>query len=221
MSFAAKKKFASLLAMALILCIGDLGNAGKKKGKPGYVEILTLDLGETGVEFTLELETEAVAAGEKHMVPWLDSASEDGFLVIDATALKKKGWFIEERDTASRLSGYVIFSTGHSLRDPNEKRWNYKRLMVLLSAFDDNKDRKIDKQDPIYPLLGVFRDANSNGKIDSGEVSTLAALEIAAIKLFVSGKTKDAFNNLHQFFKVEKTDGSTTQAHLVRISLKK
>lgn len=221
MRFSTHKTVVSLLALAFLWCISDTGHAEKKKDKLTHAEIIVLDLGEAGVEMNLELETSAVTAGQKHMIGWLDSASEDAFLVIDATALEKKGWHIEERDTANRLSGYVIFSTGHALRDPSEKRWNYKRLMVLLSAFDENKDKKIDQSDWVYSILGLYRDTNSNGQVDAGEVSKLPELQVGSIRLFMAQKKeKDSFDNVHQVIKVEKSDGSDGEAHLVRLKLR-
>ena len=54
---------------------------------------------------------------------------------------------------------------------------------LALADFDANKDKVINAQDEIYSQLRIWKDANSNGKTDEGELLTLEEAGIASINL--------------------------------------
>lgn len=52
-----------------------------------------------------------------------------------------------------------------------------------LAAFDSNRDGVIDVSDDRFDDFGVWQDANSNGKVDIGEIAKLSQIGIASISL--------------------------------------
>lgn len=65
-----------------------------------------------------------------------------------------------------------------------------------LASFDANKDGVIDAKDALYKELAIWRDKNSNGFVDSGELFTLSSLGISSIFTSHSDSTKkDNYGN--------------------------
>ena len=65
-----------------------------------------------------------------------------------------------------------------------------------LSKYDDNNDKTINKDDPIWTKLRLWADMNKNGKVDNGEVKTLDEANITEIPLEYETKFDDNGNIL-------------------------
>jgi hypothetical protein len=57
-----------------------------------------------------------------------------------------------------------------------------------LKALDNNKDGKFSSADTAWNTVNVWKDSNSNGSVDTGEILTLAQAKVASINLdYTSG----------------------------------
>lgn len=64
-----------------------------------------------------------------------------------------------------------------------------------LQQYDQNHDGWVDKADPIFQQLGVWQDANLDGKTDDGELRSLADVHIARIALAAQSSTEVSSGN--------------------------
>ena len=66
-----------------------------------------------------------------------------------------------------------------------------------LAEFDDNHDGKIDGNDTIYSQLGVWKDTNGDGVVESGEMFTLGQLGVASLNVnYAATNTTDSSGNV-------------------------
>lgn len=68
----------------------------------------------------------------------------------------------------------------------------YENGFEALKEHDSNKDGVIDSKDPIFKSLALWRDSNSNGNSENGEVVSLASKGVVSIDLKYT--TRDATN---------------------------
>ena len=97
----------------------------------------------------------------------------DGLLVLDINGNGKI-------DSGRELFGEY----SHSLK-PVDK-WStthFDHGFSALAQYDSNKDGKVDSADKIFKKLRIWRDKNSNGRSEKGELSTLDAIGIASLNL--------------------------------------
>ncbi|MFM7363743.1 MAG: hypothetical protein ACKO11_04410, partial [Cuspidothrix sp.] len=82
---------------------------------------------------------------------------------------------------------------------------------VALAELDNNKDGKIDASDTAYNQLRVWKDSNSNGVVDTGELLTLTQAGVKSLNTGYTNQTQtDAQGNQHlQVGSYTRTDGST------------
>ena len=118
----------------------------------------TTDGWDSNIFFDHEGQGRAVRTG------WV--GSESGFLVFD----RNKDGVIN--------NGRELFGNHTSNGNPYEETG-----IAALSREDTNKDGHIDVQDANWPDLKIWRDKNHNGRIDPGELITLAQAGVTAIEL--------------------------------------
>jgi hypothetical protein len=75
--------------------------------------------------------------------------------------------------------GGELFGEGTVLADGSKAKDGY----VALQALDSNLDGLIDANDAAFSQLSVWIDKNSDGKTDSGELSSLSQLSINSLSL--------------------------------------
>jgi len=87
-----------------------------------------------------------------------------------------------------------------------------------LAKYDSNSDGRIDRLDPIFKALKLYRDLNGDGKIDKNELATLPELGIKALNLnFARASGNINGNDLILSGSFEREDGST--GHLADVLL--
>ncbi len=64
---------------------------------------------------------------------------------------------------------------------------NFKDALAALASVDADKDGRVDAADPIWSSLRVWRDADSDGITDPGELRTLASLGIVSLSTATTG----------------------------------
>ncbi|MDD2998483.1 MAG: hypothetical protein PHV05_05430 [Candidatus Riflebacteria bacterium] len=91
-----------------------------------------------------------------------------------------------------------------------------------LAKHDNNSDGKINNLDPVFKALKLYRDLNSDGRIDENELSTLPELGIKSLNLNFTRASADINGNsliLNGSF--EREDGSTGQLADVLLGYRK
>ncbi len=138
----------------------------------GTVDTLSIN---AGIHFDLDNN------GFAERTSWV--APTDGMLVLD-------------RNSNNKIDGGAeLFGTETKLIDGSFA----KNGFIALAEFDLNKDGNIDSQDAVYTQLRVWKDINSNGVTDAGELQALAATNIASLNVtYTSNTTTDANNVQHR-----------------------
>jgi hypothetical protein len=116
------------------------------------------------------------------------ASPEDGILVNDAN-----------HDGKASASEFVFGANGTT-------------DLQALNAYDTNHDGQLSSADAGFANFAVWQDANSNGKVDAGELTSLAARGITSISLSSDGISYTAANGDVQVVgtgSYTKADGST------------
>jgi hypothetical protein len=139
-----------------------------------------------GVQFDID------GNGQKEQVAWTEAKGE-----------QTDGWLALPDEEGDIKSGKQLF--GNQWGDAN----GYERL----KQFDDNQDGVIDAQDAIAGKLRMWQDKNHNGKVDAGEMKTLADAGVQSIQLgYTESDETDAFGNeLRQQSRFVRTDAKTAE----------
>ena len=141
---------------------------------------LVLDLNGDGVQTTSMTSGVAFdidADGQIDQTAW--ATGGDGFLVLDRNANGKIDDGSELFGSSNRLS------SGELARDG----------FASLAELDSNSDGVIDANDEKFSSLGVWKDNNSNGVSETGEIRTLSELGIVSLNLNSSPGTEMQHGN--------------------------
>ena len=156
---------------------------------------LVIDLDGDGVEIKpLDSSTtyfDLDADGYKERTAWV--GADDGLMVID---LNNDGQITQSKEMA--------FGEWTTEQDTD--------LQALAKVFDSNKDGTFDSRDARFAEFRIWKDANSNGVADAGEMMTLQAAGIASIATTVKDGTAldlSDGSSIAGLFKVQRTDGKT------------
>ena len=154
---------------------------------------LVLDLNYDGVQ-TLGIESgieyDITGFGLRTTVAW--SSPEDGFLVRD---INNDGLI---NDGTEMFGEATVLVNGSRARDGFE----------ALADLDANQDGTIDSWDDAFSSLKIWRDANSDGITDAGELLTLTEHEIVSLNLaYRESDRVDNGNELRLVSDYTKTDG--------------
>ncbi len=146
---------------------------------------LTLDLNGDGIVNTLPMSRgihfDLDNSGFAEQTSWV--APEDGLLVLD----RNDNNFID--------GGAELFGTETLLSNGQYAKHGFEAL----AEFDTDQDGVVSAGDEIYSSLRVWRDANSNGVADAGELKTLGQMGIVSIGTEYSDlTTRDANNVEHR-----------------------
>ncbi|MEK7345849.1 MAG: hypothetical protein AAB176_09165 [Pseudomonadota bacterium] len=154
---------------------------------------LVIDLDGDGVEIKpLDSTTtyfDLDADGYKERTAWV--GADDGLMVID---LNNDGQITQSKEMA--------FGEWTTEQDTD--------LQALAKVFDSNQDGTFDSRDARFNEFRIWKDANSNGVADAGEMMTLQAAGIASIATTVKDGTAldlSDGSSIAGLFKVQRTDG--------------
>ena len=91
-----------------------------------------------------------------------------------------------------------------------------------LSLYDSNMDKLINSSDAQYSLLSIWRDADADGVVDAGEITSLAENGIESISLSTINNLKMINGNMRtKIADVNFTDGTTSSIHEVLFEVDK
>ncbi|PUE30394.1 hypothetical protein B9Z39_02460 [Limnohabitans sp. JirII-29] len=163
---------------------------------------LVLDLDGDGVETTLSSKTgvhfDLDKSGFAEQAGWV--GKDDGLLVRDLNGDGKI------------THGGELFGNHTVLKSGSQAANGFEALKDL----DDNNDGKVDANDSAYASLRVWKDLNSDGVTEDGELITLEQAGVQSLNVRYTDQgtsaTKDAQGNQHQQLgSYTKADGSTQQ----------
>ncbi|MGF0337137.1 calcium-binding protein, partial [Ectopseudomonas toyotomiensis] len=117
--------------------------------------------------------------GDKHGSGWV--GSDDGLLVLDRNG------------NGTIDSGLELFGENTLLANGQKARDGFEAM----KAVDANGDGKLDAGDAVWSDLRVWRDLNSDGISQGGELFTLDELGIKSINTESDGKRLNLGNNNH------------------------
>jgi hypothetical protein len=161
---------------------------------------LVLDLNGDGVQttrlsksFTQGVHFNLDAKGLAENTAWV--SKEDGLLVRDLNGDGKI------------TSGRELFGNHTLLKNGSEAANGFETLAEL----DDNNDGMVDAKDTAFNSLKVWKDSNSNGITDAGELLTLSQAGVKSFTVsYTSSDSTDANGNQHlQLGHFTQTDDST------------
>ncbi|WP_413171071.1 calcium-binding protein [Anabaena azotica] len=140
-----------------------------------------------GIHFDLDGNKFAETTG------WV--GKNDGLLVLDKNGNGK----IDD--------GTELFGNNTILKNGSKAAHGF----AALSELDINKDGKINASDSAYTKVRVWKDSNSNGVVDTGELLTLTQAGVKSLNTGFTEQTQtDAQGNQHlQAGSYTRTDGST------------
>jgi hypothetical protein len=137
-----------------------------------------------GIDFDLNND------GVKEHVAWTMGGSDDAWLVLD-------------RNNDGNIDSGVEMFTNFA---PQRRRpGRQPNGFLALAEFDDpmnggNGDGVIDRADAIYPKLQLWRDADHDGVVDPGELTSLASNGILGIDLnYHKSRAVDEFGNAFRY----------------------
>ncbi|MCF8054285.1 MAG: putative Ig domain-containing protein, partial [Deltaproteobacteria bacterium] len=159
------------------------------KGGDSFAPVV-LDLDGNGLEF-LDIADANV----------LYDVNKDGFLDHTAWANKGDGILVYDKGTADKSDDDISFVS---------YKEGAKSDLEGLRAFDTNGNAKLDTGDSEWASFSVWQDKNSDGKMDDGEVLSLADFGIKSIDLVSDGRA-EARGDIWLFggASYEKVDGTT------------
>lgn len=145
---------------------------GSSAALSAEVDPLILDLNGDGLDLSGSVQTSLLGGPESTTVNWTKKGTDDGFLVIDATALRT----LNQGDLQERgrpINGPVLVRDGlqlvqHGQTIPIDRGW------TLLEALDANHDGSLNSQDLGWSALYLFVDANGDGSMDFDEHKLLS-----------------------------------------------
>ena len=159
---------------------------GREQQNRQLLDPIVIDLDGDGIELLPQSNVRFDMDGDglKELTGWV--AADDGLLAIDDN---KNGRI----DSISELIGDLSQSG-----------------FAELAKLDSNKDQIINSSDLSYASLKVWKDANSNGITDAGELKSLAATGVRAIDLrYTTVNFTAEGNRIHESSTFEWSDGRT------------
>ncbi len=159
---------------------------------------LTLDLDGDGIETVAVSSTNPIlfdhdGDGLKNATGWIKP--DDGLLVMDRNG------------NGTIDNGTELFGDSTNLYGGGKAADGF----AALAQEDTNGDGKIGSADANFAYLRVWRDLNQNGISESGELATLASLNIASIDIAKKNNSQPlpGGNEIADLGTYTKTDGST------------
>ncbi|WP_421781244.1 hypothetical protein [Kiloniella litopenaei] len=150
------------------------GEDDDQAGKPvvldlnGDGKVSLLDKSESGVFFDVDSD------GFKENIGWV--SPEDGFLVID-------------KDNDGNILGEELILSEETPEDDTD-------LEALATLYDKNNDGVLDHNDVDFSRFKIWRDLDTDGEVDSGELQTLAEHGITSINLQSDNNVQDVDDNI-------------------------
>lgn len=124
-----------------------------------------------------------IASTGVRKVSWTAPDSDDAFLALDRNG------------NGTIDSGLELFGNA----TPQADSWAPNGFRALASL-DANADGVVDRNDPVFAQLLLWRDSNHNGLSDAGELLSVALTDITAFETnYKTSKDVDGYGNLFRY----------------------
>ena len=136
----------------------------------------------------------------------------NGFAEKTAWVGKDDGLLVRDINGNGQIDNGTELFGNNSVLSSGEKAANG---FEALADLDSNEDNIFNNQDTVWNQVKVWKDANSNGIVDEGELLTLEQANVSGINLdYENSTTTDESGNQHnQTGTFIKTDGTTGSVH--------
>jgi hypothetical protein len=170
---------------------------------------LVMDLVGDGIDLGGQATTSLF--GPVQRVHWTKLQSDDAFLVVDATAIRGKGYSLRTQGGAI-LSGPQLVRGGTRLRPPGGSEVSITEAWQFLGQLDSDKNGRIDASDLAWSDLSLFMDVNADGKLELSELMRVSVSGVASISLAHSAPAQDSHGNSLAKGRYRTASGSTRVA---------
>ncbi len=167
-----------------------------------------VDLAETQVSpLVLDLDGDGVETNEENSTVHFDH-DNNGFAESTGWVGKDDGLLVRDINNNGQIDNGTELFGNNSVLSSGQKAANG---FEALADLDSNNDGVFNSSDTAWNQVKVWKDANSNGVVDSGELLTLEQAGVSGINLdYENETTTDENGNQHkQTGTFIKTDGST------------
>ncbi|MDT7520623.1 hypothetical protein RAE19_18325 [Rhodoferax sp. TBRC 17660] len=165
--------------------------------------------GSTGDPIFIDLDGNGIELYSRNNSPAQFDFDDDGYAETTAWAGPQDGILVidEGNDNQITQSKEIAFAKWTAAEGDTD-------LEGLAATFDSNHDGVLDARDARYADFKVWKDANSNGVVDTGEMQTLAQAGIKSFNLKVKDGTKLSLDDgsvIHGLFDIQRADGKMIQ----------
>jgi hypothetical protein len=165
--------------------------------------------GSTGDPIVIDLDGNGIELYSRNNSPAQFDFDDDGYAETTAWAGPQDGILVidEGNDNQITQSKEIAFAKWTAAEGDTD-------LEGLAATFDSNHDGVLDARDARYADFKVWKDANSNGVVDAGEMQTLAQAGIKSFNLKVKDGTNLSLDDgsvIHGLFDIQRADGSLIQ----------
>ncbi len=198
-----------LVTLLAVVAVDSASAAGAPTATP-----MVLDLVGNGID--LGGQTTTSLFGPTLTLRWTKASSDDSFLVIDATALRQKGYDWRSPHGPA-LKGNQIVRGGTELGTASGKV-TIRDSWHLLTLLDANGDGMLSAADPAWPTASVFTDADANGRLETSELMALPVSGVKSISLTHAAPTPDDYGNVFRNGTYQTASGTTRTASGVSLA---
>ena len=165
--------------------------------------------GSTGDPIVIDLDGNGIELYSRNNSPAHFDFDDDGYSETTAWAGPQDGILVidEGNDNQITQSKEIAFAKWTAAEGDTD-------LEGLAATFDSNHDGVLDARDQRFADFKVWKDANSNGVVDAGEMQTLAEAGIKSFNLQVKDGTNLDLEDgsvIHGLFDIQRADGKTIQ----------
>jgi Ca2+-binding RTX toxin-like protein len=165
--------------------------------------------GSTGDPIFIDLDGNGIELYSRNNSPTQFDFDDDGYAETTAWAGPQDGILVidEGNDNQITQSKEIAFAKWTAAEGDTD-------LEGLAATFDSNHDGVLDARDQRFGDFKVWKDANSNGVVDAGEMQTLAQAGIKSFNLKVKDGTNISLDDgsvVHGLFDIQRADGTLIQ----------
>jgi hypothetical protein len=172
----------------------------------GATEVMVIDLRGDGLD--LGGRARIRVGGSEFDTNWTRLNTDDAFLIVYAAVLQEMGFEVAGTDGVP-IRNRILVSDGLRLETPDGNDIVISDPWHLLGRFDSNRDGTLNSSDGPWQSLSLFLDANADGTMDDGELSSLADSAIREFSLVKGPARTDAHGNTLTDGTFVRTNGTT------------
>lgn len=168
---------------------GETTETGSEAAEWTAPDSMILDRRGDGIDLSGSTVTDLVT-GESMKLHWIGKDSDDVFLVMDTTSLRKVGYDVrtssgQEIKGKILVRGGVLIKTSFGAELQSSDGWH------TLAILDTNEDEKLSAADKTWNHLRVFTDGKKDGQMEGRELLSLSDGGVKEIELKGEGEDRE------------------------------